>query len=203
MRECFTHNHVRSRAYHCVRMGDIELAMTNLILPGNNSRCTPGPVLENANVVQSKEPLSKTSPDVEGNIPGRLGSWRHQAQRLQTEALVFYFLFKHPRVPWFARWVAACVAAYLLSPFQLIPSYIPVIGFLDDFLVLFLGVKVLRKIIPKDVFAECRQRAEVVEARRKEEIRSVAATVGLIVVVFLWLLAAVIASALIMKYTHH
>ena len=154
--------------------------------------------------------LTKTSglrppvadPDVEGNVPGH-ESWSRQAQRLQTEALVFYFLFKHSRVTWFPRWVAAGIAAYLLSPVQLIPSYIPVIGFLDDFLVLFLGVKLLRRIIPADVFAECRQRAEAVETRRKEEIRSVAATVGWIAVILLWLLAAVVASVLIMKHIHH
>ena len=156
--------------------------------------------------------LTKTSglrppvadPDVEGNVPGH-ESWSRQAQRLQTEALVYYFVFKHPRVTWFPQWGAACVAAYLLSPVQLIPSYIPVIGFLDDIFVLFLGVKLLRRIIPIDVFAECRQRAEVVEAERKEKIRSMAATVGLVAVILSWLLVAVVASALIVKYiqTHN
>jgi len=141
-------------------------------------------------------------PDAEGNVSGRAKRWRRQAQRLQKEALVFYFVFKHPRVTWFPKWVAACVAAYLLSPVQLIPSYIPVIGFLDDIVVLFLGVKLLRRIIPKDVFAECRQRAEVVEAQRKEKIRSMAATVGLVAVILLWLLVAVVGSALIIKYIH-
>lgn len=153
-------------------------------------------------------PLAKTSgsrspaadPEVEGNEPGRFASWKQQAQRLRTEALVLYFVFKHPRVPWFAKWVAACVAAYLLSPVQLIPSYIPVIGFLDDFLALFIGVKLLRRIIPKDVLAECRQRARAVGMRGREEIKSSAATSGLIAIIFLWLLAAVIASALIMKF---
>ena len=142
-------------------------------------------------------------PDVEGNRAGRLGTWRRQAQRLQTEALVFYFVFKHPRVTWFARWIAACIAVYLLSPVQLIPSYIPVIGFLDDLLVLFLGVKVLRRIIPNDILAECRQRAKVVATRRKEKIRSVGATVGLVAVVSLWLVGTVLASTLIVEYIHH
>jgi uncharacterized membrane protein YkvA (DUF1232 family) len=154
-----------------------------------------------AKISGPRSPIADSN--VEENEPGRLESWRHQAQQLQTEALVFYFVFKHPRVTWFARWVAACIAAYLLSPLQLIPSYIPIIGFLDDLLVLFLGVKLLRRIIPKDVLADCRQRAEVVETQGKEEIRPVAATVGLVAIIFLWLLAAVIASALIMKYIHH
>jgi uncharacterized membrane protein YkvA (DUF1232 family) len=155
-------------------------------------------------------PRAKTSgprspaaaPEVEGKEPRRFGSWKHQAQRLRTEALVLYFVFTHPRVPWFAKWIAGCVAAYLLSPVQLIPSYIPVVGFLDDLLALFIAVKLLRRIIPNDVLVEWQKRAESAEMQRKDEIRSSAATAGLVAMVFLWLLAAVIASALIMNYIH-
>ena len=63
--------------------------------------------------------------------------WWRQAQRVQKQAHVFYFVFKHPRNPWYAKMIAACTAGYLLSPVQLIPSFIPGIGFLDDLLVLF------------------------------------------------------------------
>ena len=126
--------------------------------------------------------------------------WKKEAEQLRQEALVFYFAFKHPRMPWYAKLVAACTAGYLLSPVQLIPSYIPVIGFLDDFLVLFLGVKLLRKMIPLDVLAECRQRAAAVQARRKDEIKSAAARVSTVTILCLWLLATLGASAFIAKY---
>ena len=142
----------------------------------------------------TRSPIAETEANV--NAPGRSGTWRHQAQRLRTEALVFYFAFKHPRVTWFARCVAICTAAYLLSPVQLIPSYIPVIGFLDDVLVLFLGVKLLRRIIPKDVLAECRQRAEVLEAGGIQKFESAAS----IAIVLLWLVASVTASALMVRH---
>src|SRR5271170_1514485 len=114
-------------------------------------------------------------------------SWKEQAQKLQKEAHVFYFAFKHPRVPWYARVVAACSAGYLFSPIQLIPSFIPVIGFLDDFLVLFLGARLFKRIIPPDVLAECRRLALAAETRRKEEIRSLAGSVALVVIVSVWL----------------
>ncbi len=123
-----------------------------------------------------------------------------QAQRLQKEAQVFYFAFKHPRVRWHARLVAACTAAYLFSPIQLIPSFIPVIGFLDDLLVLFVGVKVVQKLIPPDVLAECRMLAEGAEQRRREEIRSAGAIVGFLAIAFLWLAAAVGGSAVMVTY---
>src|SRR5260370_15285368 len=97
-------------------------------------------------------------------------SWKRQAQRVHREAQVFYFAFKHPRVPWYAKLVAACSAGYLFSPIQLIPSFIPAIGLMDDVLVLFLGAKLLYRITPPDVLKECRELAATAAVRRKEEI---------------------------------
>ena len=128
---------------------------------------------------------------------------RNQAQRLQREAQVYYFVFKHPRAPWYAKVVAACSTGYVFSPIQLIPSYIPVIGFLDDFLALFVGAKLLQRIIPADVLSECRQMADAAEMRRKEEIRSMAAVASSVVIVAVWLLAAVGASILMARYIPH
>jgi len=125
---------------------------------------------------------------------------KQQAQRLQTEAHVYYLVFRHPRVRWYARLVAACTAAYLFSPVQLIPSFIPVIGLLDDLLILFLGVKLLQRITPADVVAECRQLAEAAGTRRKEKIELAAAVAASIAIALLWLLATVTASALMVRH---
>lgn len=130
-------------------------------------------------------------------------TWRQQAQRFQKKAHVFYFAFKHPRMPWYARLVAACTAGYLFSPIQLIPSFIPLIGFLDDLLVLFVGVKLLQRITPPDVLTECHQLAEAAEVRRKDEIRSSATIVAAVVVATVWLLAAVTGGGLMVAYTSH
>ena len=129
--------------------------------------------------------------------------WKHQAQRVHREAQVFYFAFKHPRVPWYAKLVSVCTAGYLFSPVQLIPSFIPVIGFSDDFLVLFLGVKLFQRIVPPDVLMECRELAKAAALRRKDEIRSPAAIVVSIAVVILWLLAAITASRMMAAYIYH
>jgi len=126
--------------------------------------------------------------------------WRQQGQRIHREAQVFYFAFKHPRVPWYAKLVAACSAGYLFSPIQLIPSFIPVIGFLDDFLVLFLGAKLVQRIIPPEVLTECREMAKAAEMRRKDEIRSPATLVAIVVIAAVWLLAAITVSRLIGTY---
>ena len=128
-------------------------------------------------------------------------TWRRQAERLQKETQVFYFAFKHSRVRWYAKLVAAGTAAYLLSPVQLIPSFIPLIGFLDDLLVLLVGIKLLRRLIPSDVLTECRQLAEAADIQRKETGSSLA-VVGFFAIASLWLIAAITASALIAAYIH-
>jgi uncharacterized membrane protein YkvA (DUF1232 family) len=126
-------------------------------------------------------------------LPAVVTNWRQQAERVQKEAHVFYFVFRHPGTPWYARLVAACTAGYLLSPIQLIPSFIPGIGFMDDLAVLFLGVKLLQRITPLEVLTECRER----EIRMKEEISSAAAVIVFVAIAALWLAAGVTASALL------
>ena len=128
----------------------------------------------------------------------RIGStWRKQAQRICTQAQIFYFALKHPRVHWFAKLVAAGTAGYLFSPIQLIPSFIPVVGLLDDFMVLFLGVKLLQRMIPEDVLDECVEQARIAEMRRKDEIRSTAAVIAFLAVATVWFFVAITASKLI------
>ena len=127
-------------------------------------------------------------------------TWKQQALRVHTEAQTFYFAFKHPRVPWYAKVIAACTAGYLFSPIQLIPSFVPVIGFLDDFLVLFLGVKLLQRIVPRDILAECRQQANDAEMRRKDEVRSRAAVVAVLAIALVWLFVAITVSGMIASY---
>jgi uncharacterized membrane protein YkvA (DUF1232 family) len=128
--------------------------------------------------------------------------WNKHVRQIQKEANVFYLVCKHPRTKWYAKLVAACSAGYLFSPIQLIPSFIPVIGFMDDVLVLFLGAKLLYRITPPDVLKECRGLAETAAIRRKEEIGTRASVVASVVIATLWLVAAV-ASAVIVVYVIH
>ena len=119
--------------------------------------------------------------------------WRQRARRLKTEIHALGLAYRDPLVPWYARVVAACVVAYAFSPIDLIPDPIPVLGYLDDLVLLPLGVVVALKLIPAPVMAECRQRAR--EAAREGRPTNWLAA-GLIVAVWLalaalgvWLLA--------------
>jgi uncharacterized membrane protein YkvA (DUF1232 family) len=71
------------------------------------------------------------------------------------ETRILILILKHPAVPWSAKLVAACSVGYLLSPIQVIPSFIPVIGQLDDLSVLFIGMKLIRRLTPASLLAEC------------------------------------------------
>jgi uncharacterized membrane protein YkvA (DUF1232 family) len=106
-------------------------------------------------------------------------------------------------MPWFARLIAACAVGYLFSPVQLIPNFIPVIGCADDLVVLFLGVKLLRRITPPDVLSECRELALAAELQRREEIGSPAAVAASVIIVGLWLLIGVCATALMVAHIPH
>lgn len=130
----------------------------------------------------------------------RLMKLREQGRRIRQEAHVFYFAFKDPRMPWYGRLVAACTVGYLLSPIQLIPSFIPGIGFMDDFLVLALGLKLLRKITPPDVLTECRKLAESDDRRRQKETRPAVLAAIPVAIAAVWLLLTVTVSAVMTAY---
>jgi uncharacterized membrane protein YkvA (DUF1232 family) len=136
-------------------------------------------------------------------LPKLIAMWAEKAQELQKQAHVFYFAFKHPKTPWYARMIAACAAAYLLSPIQIIPSFIPVIGFMDDLVVLVVGFKLIQKTVPPEVLQECRDRAEAAEVQRKSEVRSLTRFAVFIAIAVLWLILAVTGSLLVATHFRH
>lgn len=85
---------------------------------------------------------------------------RHWATKLKREVLAVYFAARDPRVPWYAKAVAAVVVAYALSPIDLIPDFIPIIGYLDDLIVLPLGLMIVVRLVPPALMAEHRERAQ-------------------------------------------
>lgn len=97
---------------------------------------------------------------------GLLHRLKEKTRGLRREVFVMYLALQHPRTPWFAKVLACCVIAYALSPIDLIPDPIPVLGLLDDVLLVPLGVLAVRKLIPVEVLEECRAEAAHVEVPR-------------------------------------
>jgi uncharacterized membrane protein YkvA (DUF1232 family) len=109
--------------------------------------------------------------------------WKQQARHLKREVLALYFAVRDPRVPWYVKVVAACVVAYALSPIDLIPDPIPVLGYLDDLILIPLGVLAVRAMIPEAVLADCRERATHLSAKPRSWIAAA-------IIVVIWLLLA-------------
>lgn len=120
--------------------------------------------------------------------------WRQHARELKTEIFALYLAYKDPRVAWYARLFAACVVAYAFSPIDLIPDPIPVLGYLDDLILIPIGIAAAIKMIPPTVLAECREKAQV-EMREGKRTNWIAAGV----IVAIWLLLAALAISLLAK----
>jgi uncharacterized membrane protein YkvA (DUF1232 family) len=120
---------------------------------------------------------------------GRLKRW---AQRLSVEIYALYLAYKDPRVPWYGRVFAAGVVAYAFSPIDLIPDPIPVLGYLDDLVIVPLGVALAIKMIPPQILAGCREEAREVEDRPVGRLAAVA-------VVAVWIALAALAVWLVAR----
>ena len=118
-----------------------------------------------------------------------LAVWRQRAQLLKRDVYALYLACRDPRVPLLARVLAAGVAAYAFSPIDLIPDFIPVLGYLDDLIVVPLGVLLALRMIPPLVLADCRARAEAEFAAGKP-VNKLAA----VVIVLIWLGLAALAA---------
>ena len=116
----------------------------------------------------------------------RLKRW---AGRLKTELHALYLAYGDRRVPWYARVLAIVVVAYAFSPIDLIPDPIPVLGYLDDLILVPLGIALAVRMIPPDVLAECRAKARGTAGPK--------GTAAAVVVVVVWLALAVFAVYLV------
>ena len=110
----------------------------------------------------------------------RLKIW---ARTIKQDVHAIYLASRDPRVPWQAKALAICVAAYALSPIDLIPDFIPVLGYLDDLIILPLGVLLVVRMIPPEIMAE--HRGAALLAQQKPQ-----STAAAVVIVAIWIAAA-------------
>ncbi len=117
------------------------------------------------------------------NLPYQLQQW---ARTLKRDTVALYLAAGDPRVPWYAKAVAACVAAYALSPIDLIPDFIPVIGYLDDIILVPLGIALAIRLIPAALLEEHRTAASARLAKRP------VSRIGALVIIMIWVVLAVL-----------
>lgn len=123
-----------------------------------------------------------------------LKTWKRRARQFKTETYALYLAYKDPRVPWYARIFAACVVGYAFSPIDLIPDPIPILGYLDDLVLIPIGVALALKMIPPTVMTECRAQARVV-MQEGRPTNWIAASI----ILTIWLLLAVLTVILVAR----
>lgn len=123
-----------------------------------------------------------------------LEAWKRWARELTAQTYALYLAYRHPRTPWYAKVLAALVVGYVFSPIDPIPDFIPVVGLLDEMVVVPIGVALAAKLVPPDVFAECREKARGVAEGEKPVSR-----ISAVVVVAVWLLCVALAIFLTLR----
>src|SRR4051794_14423 len=129
-----------------------------------------------------------------GRSRSMLQHLKERARRLKADLYALYLAYKDPRTPWYARIVVACVVGYAFSPIDLIPDPIPIIGYLDDLVLVPLGIALAVKLIPPDVLHDSRLRA-------RETLKDGKPTnwIAAGVIVAIWLVLAVLAFLLVSR----
>ena len=122
---------------------------------------------------------TKTGDSVDISMWNRLKTW---ARRMKRDTLALYLARRDPRVPWHAKTMAMVTAAYALSPIDLIPDFIPVLGYLDELIILPLFIYLTIRLIPPDIIVELRAQAD----QHLSENRPRSMT-GAVVIILIWL----------------
>lgn len=120
-------------------------------------------------------------------------NWKDTAKQLEVETYTLYLAYKDPEVPLYLKILIFLVIAYLLSPIDLIPDFIPVLGYLDDFLLITIGLPILLKIIPKEILDEHRKSAEL-KLNKMQKNKYAAA-----IIILIWILAAILVLRVMVK----
>jgi uncharacterized membrane protein YkvA (DUF1232 family) len=120
--------------------------------------------------------------------------WKLRARQLRRETYTLYLAYRSPATPWYAKVFAMGVVAYAFSPVDLIPDFVPVLGYLDDLVLVPLGISLALRMIPPEVMADCRVEAETALAQGQP-----ANWVAALVIVAIWLLLAALALLLVVR----
>ena len=122
-----------------------------------------------------------------------LDNLKARARALKTEIYALYLATRDARTPWYAKGLILLVVAYSLSPIDLIPDFVPVLGYLDDLILVPAGIALALKLIPPVVMDDARQKAQSASPDRR------AGLIGAAIIVLIWILAIIICASLVLK----
>lgn len=111
-----------------------------------------------------------------------LARLKQRARALKGETLVLYLAARHPATPWYAKLLVAVIVAYAFSPIDLIPDFVPVLGYLDDLVLIPLGIALAIRLVPQAVLDECHAKVRATKLGGRPTSRAAA-----VVIVLIWL----------------
>lgn len=129
-------------------------------------------------------------------------AWKRGARRLKRETYTLYLAARHPDVPWYVKALGLCVVAYALSPIDLIPDFVPLLGYLDDLILVPLGIALVIRLTPRDVFAACRAQAQE-ELDRGALDGWLPARVAMVMIVLVWIIALALLILFLLRLLYH
>lgn len=124
-------------------------------------------------------------------------SWIGRLKAIRRDLYAVYLACRDPRTPWYARWLAAMVVGYALSPIDLIPDFVPVLGYLDDVIVVSAGLMLVIRLLPPEVLADARRRAEQSPWTRPRNWTAA------LVIILLWLIGMALLGAWLWSLLRH
>lgn len=128
----------------------------------------------------------------EPNTSNKKEQWTQRAKKLKSEVFALYFALRDPRVPWYARLFIVFVVGYAFSPIDLIPDFIPILGYLDDLVLIPIGIALAIKMIPPFVMDEAREKSLSLTSKPRNWFAA-------IVIICIWLLALAWVLSLVLE----
>jgi uncharacterized membrane protein YkvA (DUF1232 family) len=125
---------------------------------------------------------------------GFINYWKQKNRDLEIDTYALYFAYRDPRIPWYVKGFVILIVAYAFSPIDLIPDFIPVLGYLDDLVVIPAGVFLVLKMIPPQIMEECRAMAKKHIADGKPYYKFMA-----MIVICIWIIVVLLAGNLLIK----
>ena len=126
-----------------------------------------------------------------------LQRWTDKAKTIKRDLYAVYLACRDPRTPWYARLLAILVIGYALSPIDLIPDFIPVIGYLDDLILVPLGLVLVIRLIPPDVLADARRRADASPWNKPHNWLAAG------IIILLWMVAMTVLGLYLWRWVGH
>jgi uncharacterized membrane protein YkvA (DUF1232 family) len=115
-------------------------------------------------------------------------AWKKWGKQIKTDTYALYLAYRDPRTPWYAKAFSALVVGYAFSPIDLIPDFIPILGYLDDLLLVPLGILLAIKMIPAPVMADCREKAQEQMSKNVKSNWIAAVVIGMIwIAILAWM----------------